>query len=201
MEIVEISDFKTKKVKISFDNGIALVLYKSDLCKYDLSIGEVDEQKWSDLMETLSKRALNRAVGLISGRDMTEGMLTDKLTGDGYPGDIVIKTVERMKNERLIDDNRYIKGYIESKSEKKSKNDIIRELSMKGIDSDKALAVYDELYNKGYIKDETTLIREILDKKHFFEGEVNYETSSKMIQYLLRKGFSFDSIHSAIKNE
>ena len=37
MNIVSIDDFKSNKVKITTDNGIAFVLYKGDLVKYGLS--------------------------------------------------------------------------------------------------------------------------------------------------------------------
>lgn len=201
MEIIEISDVNSKKVKISFDNGIALVLYKGDLPKYGISLGEYKESDYEELIEVLKKRAVNRCAGILTGRDMTESMLKDKLSSDGYPEDAIEFALERMRKERLVDDERFALMYIEAKSLKKSKNDIIRDLSAKGINPDRALELYEELKADGDVMDETELIMNILNKKHFFDEDRDYESSSKMIQYLLRKGFSYDTIRSAIKGE
>lgn len=201
MEIVEISDFKTKKVKISFDNGIALVLYKSDLTKYDISCKEYSNDEYNELVELTYKRALQRCIALLSVKDMTEAVLRDKLTDDGYIETVIDASIEKAKKERLIDDERFCRMYIEAKSLKKSKNDIIRELSAKGIDRDRALEIYDELKNDGELADESELIMKILEKKHYFDEENDFESSSKMIRYLLSKGFSYDSIRSAISEK
>lgn len=201
MEIVEISDFKTKKVKISFDNGIALVLYKGDLSKYGISLGEYSEDDYNELVNITYKRALQRCTAILTGRDMTEKMLRDKLEEDGYIDSVIDGAVERVKKERLIDDDRFCRFYIEAKSLKKSKNDILRDLGAKGIDPDKAALIYEELKNDGDLTDESELIMKILEKKHYFDNDNDYESSSKMIRYLLSKGFSYDSIRSAIKGE
>ncbi|MCR5848414.1 MAG: RecX family transcriptional regulator [Lachnospiraceae bacterium] len=148
--------------------------------------------------ELLPKRALNRSLKIITGHDMTEYMLSKKLKDDGYPDSIIENTVNVLKKERLINDERYIKGYIEAKSTKKSKRDILIALSQKGIDSKKAERIFEELCEEGTASDEKELIRKLLVKRHFDFDNADYGSKQKEIQYLLRKGFSFDSIEEAM---
>ena len=200
MFIDEIKDINSQKVKIFTDNGIAFVLYKGDLSKYGIKIGEVEDSVIDEILtELIPKRALARALKIVTGRDMTEKMLFDKLSDDGYSDEVCEDVIEKLKSERLIDDERFIRGYIESKSSKKSKRDIIAALYEKGIDSDKASSVYDELYSEGELTSEIDLIKTLLTKRRFDPENADYEECQKEIQYLLQKGFSFDSIRSAMK--
>lgn len=202
MEVLEINNFKSNRVKVILDNGIAFVLYKGDLIKYNISVGEVEDKYISFILEEiLPKRALNRSVNIISERDMTEGMIRDKLTGDGYPEDIIDLTINKLVDNRLINDERFIRGYIEAKSNKKSRNDIFRDLSSKGVDMDLVEDIYNELKSNDMLKSETELIKELLEKKHFMFDDASVEDINKMVQYLARKGFSFDSIRSAMKEQ
>ena len=202
MYISEIKNINSQKVKISLDNGIAFVLYKGDLPKYGIKEGDIEDSVINDILtEILPKRALNRALKISTGRDMTEGMLKNTLIKDGYPEDIIDLCIERLKKERLLDDERFVRGFIESKSFKKSKKDIMIALSMKGVNSDFAERIYDELNEEGSVESEKNLIRKLLEKRHFDFENADYESIQKEMQYLYRKGFSPDSIHSAFKDE
>jgi len=199
MIIKEIIDINSKKSKIVTDNGIAFVLYKGDLSKYNIVIGEVEDETIEEIFDRLlPKRALDRSLKILTGRDVTEGMLKDKLKQDGYFDDIIDKTIERLKKERLLDDERYVRGYIEGKSNKKSKRDVIIALSQKGIPSEFSEKIYNELKEDGYLCDEEELIKKILIKRNYNFDEPTYEEKQKQIRYLLSKGFSYDSIHSVI---
>ena len=202
MNIISIDDFKTNKVKITTDEQIAFVLYKGDLVKYGLSVDK-DNSKELDYIinELLPKRALSRALKIVSERDMTERMLFEKLKGDMYPEDIINSVIERLKKERLIDDDRFIRGFIESKSNKKSKRDIMIALSSKVWDMNKCENIYDSLKEDDCLKSEEELIKELLKKRHFDPNNSDYEAKQKEIRYLSSKGFSFDSIHSALRDD
>ena len=114
MHIKEISEFNSAKVKIILDNGIAFVLYKGDLSKYKIEIGEINDDIINEIFtEVLPKRALDRSLKIITGKDLTSGELKKKLKKDMYPEYVIEETVERLKNERLLNDERYIRLYIE----------------------------------------------------------------------------------------
>jgi regulatory protein len=200
MEIKSITDFKSNKVKIEAE-GVTFALYKSDLKKYDIKEGELEEDIFNEIMtEILPKRALDRSLKIITGRDMTEGMIKDKLREDLYPADIIDSVIERLKQERLINDERFIRGFIEGKSSKKSKRDIMVALSSKRVDMNLAERIYAELSEEGSLSDEKELIVKLLEKRHYDFDNADFEEKQKQIRYLLGKGFSYDSIHSALKD-
>ena len=202
MNIVSIDDFKSNKVKITTDNGIAFVLYKGDLVKYGLSVDKDNSKELEFIIdELLPKRALSRALKIVSERDMTERMLSEKLNADCYPEDIINSVIDKLKKERLINDERFIRGFIESKSTKKSKRDIMIALSSKVWDMNQCERLYDELKADDCLKDESELIKELLRKRHYDFENSDYEAKQKEIRYLSSKGFSYDSIHSALRDE
>ena len=199
MEIKNITDFKSNKVKIEAD-GVTFALYKSDLKKYDIKTGEIEDDVYNEIIkETLPKRALDRSLKIITGRDMTEGMIKDKLKEDLYPEDIIDSVIEKLKNERLINDERFIRGFIEGKSSKKSKRDIMAALALKRVNMNQAERIYEELSSEGSLSDEKELIIKLLEKRHYDFENADFDEKQKQIRYLMGKGFSFDSIHSALK--
>ena len=202
MNIFSIDVFKSNKVKITTDNGIAFVLYKGDLVKYGLSVDKDNSKELEYIIdELLPKRALSRALKIVSERDMTERMLSEKLNADCYPEDIINSVIDKLKKERLINDERFIRGFIESKSTKKSKCDIMIALSSKVWDMNLCERLYDELKADDCLKDESELIKELLRKRHYDFENSDYEAKQKEIRYLSSKGFSYDSIHSALRDE
>ena len=199
MEIKNITDFKSNKVKIEAE-GVTFALYKSDLKKYDIKTGEIEDDVYNEIIkETLPKRALDRSLKIITGRDMTEGMIKDKLKEDLYPEDIIDSVIEKLKSERLINDERFIRGFIEGKSSKKSKRDIMAALALKRVNMNQAERIYDELSSEGSLSDEKELIIKLLEKRHYDFENADFDEKQKQIRYLMGKGFSFDSIHSALK--
>ncbi|MBR6383362.1 MAG: regulatory protein RecX [Lachnospiraceae bacterium] len=200
MEIKNITDFKSNKKKIEAE-GVTFALYKSDIAKYDIKLGEMSEEVFKEIfLEILPKRALDRSLKIITGRDMTEGMIRDKLREDLYPSDIIDTVIDKLKQERLINDERFIRGFIEGKSSKKSKRDIMVALSSKRVDMNLAEKIYAELSEEGSLSDEKELIIKLLEKRHYDFENADFDEKQKQIRYLLGKGFSYDSIHSALKD-
>ncbi|MBP5493570.1 MAG: RecX family transcriptional regulator [Lachnospiraceae bacterium] len=200
MEIKNITDFKSNKVKIDAE-GVTFALYKSDIKKYDIKTGELEDEVFEEIMtEILPKRALDRSLKIITGRDMTEGMIKDKLKEDLYPAEIIDSVLDKLKQERLINDERFIRGFIEGKSSKKSKREIMAALSSKKADMNLAERIYAELSEEGSLSDEKELIIKLLEKRHYDFENADFDEKQKQIRYLLGKGFSYDSIHSALKD-
>ena len=113
MEIKNITDFKSNKKKIEAE-GVTFALYKSDIAKYDIKLGEMPEKVYKEIfLEILPKRALDRSLKIITGRDMTEGMIRDKLREDLYPSEIIDSVIEKLKLERLINDDKYFDEQVE----------------------------------------------------------------------------------------
>ena len=57
-----------------------------------------------------------------------------KLSGDGYPKEVINRVMEFLKEYRLIDDRVYTENFIRMNQEKKSCRQIAFELQQKGVD-------------------------------------------------------------------
>ncbi len=200
MTVTEIKPKNKSKYIICIDEKVAFVLYKGDLNHYHLNPGEeVESKEYEEIMkEVLPKRALDRSYKLLMSRDYTVKQLKDKLIGDGYPMQIIEDTIEKLKNEKYLDDERFAENYIFWKSKTKSRKRMIMDLKQRGIEFDASSNVYDELLEKNDIDNEETIILAFLAKKGFAPDSATYEEKQKMTQTLLRKGFSFDSIHNIL---
>jgi len=197
MTVTEIKAKNKSKFFVCLDHEVVFVLYKGDFNKYHLVEGEtVNPEEYEEIMtEVLPKRAMNRSYKLLLSRDYTVKQLQDKLSGDGYPREIIESTVEKLKEEKFLDDERFTENYIFWKSQTKSRKRMMMDLNRKGIDYGTASDAYDDLLEKNDIDNEETIIRKFLDKKGFSADSASYEEKQKMSQTLLRKGFSYESIH------
>ncbi|MBR4581724.1 MAG: RecX family transcriptional regulator [Lachnospiraceae bacterium] len=153
-------------------------------------------EEYEEIMkQVLPKRAMDRAYKLLMSRDYTVKQLREKLAGDEYPEEIIDDTVEKLKEQKYLDDDRFAENYIFWKSKTKSRKRMMMDLKQRGIDFDFSSNKYDELLGKNDIDSEEEIIRVFLDKKGFSPELATFEEKQKMMQTLLRKGFSYESIH------
>ncbi len=203
MIVTEIRSKNKNKSIVCLDGEIAFVLYKGDFNRYGIVLGEeLSDSSYKEITEEiLPKRAYERACKLLMSRDYTVKQLQQKLYADGYPEETVQKTIEKLEGLNYLDDQRYTQNFIFWKSEKKSRSRMISDLRQRGIDSDVAVAVYAKLLEADDIDNEEIVIKRFLDKKGFVAKEADYDRLHKMIQTLLRKGFSYESIRHVLGKE
>lgn len=196
MTVTEIKTKNKNKIIVCLDE-IAFVLYKGDFNKYHIAPGEeMRPEEYEEIMkQVLPKRAMDRAYKLLMSRDYTVKQLREKLAGDEYPEEIIDDTVEKLKEQKYLDDDRFAENYIFWKSKTKSRKRMMMDLKQRGIDFDFSSNKYDELLGKNDIDSEEEIIRVFLDKKGFSPELATFEEKQKMMQTLLRKGFSYESIH------
>ena len=192
-----------KKITVFIDEKIAFVLYKGDFNKYHITEGEeIPEADYDEIMHRiLPKRALDRSYKLLLGRDYTERQLKEKLLSDEYPESIIDDTIQLLKEQKYIDDRRYIENYIFWQSKKKSRRRLMADLKQKGIKEEDASAAYEMLLEQNDIDDEEVLIQNFMDKKKIVPGELSYEEKEKITAMLLRKGFSFDAVKHILNGQ
>lgn len=142
------------------------------------------------------KKAKLRAMHLLERMDRTEGELREKLQKN-YEPEIVEEAIAYVKSYGYIDDRRYVKNYIEYKSDKKSRRQIEQELIYrKGVPGELVRQVYEELEPR----DETILIRRWMEKKKFNPETAEREEMQKFYHFLMRKGFSYEDIQRVLRN-
>jgi len=218
MIITDIQIVNKKKCRIYIDGKKAFVLYRGELFKYNMKVGnEIDENTFNIIMyDVLRKRARLRALHILEKQDKTKKQLLDKLYQGGFPEELIDDAINYVESYHYIDDERYARQYIRCKIAKKSKKQLINNLLQRGIDKETAILAYDdisaELINDsmGDCNLETEDVR--ISNKYMFdiEGEqikkiiskrlpntnVTIKDKQRVYRYLISKGFSSSDICS-----
>jgi Uncharacterized protein conserved in bacteria len=196
MIITNIEAFMNGKSKVFIDEQLAFVLYKGELSRYKLRVGEDITAEIYDkiLKEVILKRGKARGLYLLQSKERTEQEVRNKLKQNFYPEDIIDQVIDYLISYRYIDDNRYTRMYIEYKSRRRSKAKICQELMQKGISKSFIMDIYEEIDNNKDIE----LIRKFIEKKSLKE-EMTSVDIQKLYQQLFRKGFQYDDIRTIIQ--
>ena len=169
--------------------GMDLVTVLSNRLKAGMEISEEELGEMQRLSE--EERALSKAMHYLTGSMKTEKEVADYLAKKGYTPTLVAAVIERLVGYAFLNDAEYAKEYAESYAAKKGARLIALELRQKGISQqDISAALTDFSEEEGAT---STL------KKYLRGKEVTRETLQKAYRYLLSKGFSGETVASALK--
>ena len=134
-EIVGITDISSKKRFVRLrDNGKSFALYNQEIRKFALEEGvRITPEQYADILRILEDRARNRALHIVTRRDITERQLADKLTDGKYPENIINITIQFMKEHGFVNDARYASNYVWCKADTRSRRQMEAYLYSKGI--------------------------------------------------------------------
>lgn len=140
-------------------------------------------------------KARGKAIKYIMYKFRTEHEVRNKLLELEFNEDIIDKVIFDLIELEYINDNEYVKKFIESnkKSKKNSKSMIKLKLRDKGID----IVTIDKYFIENDFNEIDT-IKNILLKKRF-SSNLEYEEKNKIIAYCVRKGFCLSDVKKAIK--
>lgn len=139
------------------------------------------------------KKAREKAVYYLQFSGKTESELRRKLAEQGFSPASVDSAVEYVKAHRYLDDEDYVRRFVEKNGRKKSRRQMEYELSGKGIAKEVLSKVFEDVQI-----DEKEQILAILEKRNYPRGEDSREQRQKIFGYLARKGFSGDDITAAL---
>lgn len=147
--------------------------------------------------QDLKKKARLRCLHLLERRDYTEKQLREKLRAGKteYPPEIIDDALDYVKSYHYVDDGRYARQYVACMRERKSRLQITRELYVKGVGRAEIEAAFAETEEVP----EETLILKWMEKRRFQPGQADIRETQRMYAFLARKGFSGESIKSALQ--
>lgn len=155
---------------------------------------DLSEEEWQELVDKINyKKALNKCADFLSRRDHSVKELRDKLlrTVDELSAD---KAIARFEELGYLDDEKFARNFAEYLYQNKnySDNRVRQELYKKGISRD---IIYDIINNSEVDSVETIVT--LIHKKYYsrFSDDNGRE---KVIAALMRKGFSYGDVKSAI---
>ena len=200
MTVTNIKELSKSRVRIEIDHEFAFVLYKGELRLHKIEEGdEIEDAVYDRIMkDVLPKRAKLRAMNLLKNRTYTRTQLKDKLLQGGYPEQIADIAVDYVVSYRYVDDEQYVRDFIEYNREKKSRKRIQLDLMHKGISEQLFQDIWEEIAGDDEEAIEREQIIYWMNKKHFCPQEATFEEKQKMMAFLYRKGFSINNIRSIL---
>lgn len=194
MYIIHTEAINTKKTKITFDNGVECICYRSEIRKFDLyDDEEITEESYEELMKDyIEKRAKKKAMDLLIRSDKTEKELRDKLKRECYPEFIIDNTIDFLNSYHYINEDNHLETYIRYHGKGKSRILLKQELKKKGFDSEKIGYYLDEYH------DEESELQTLIRKKAPNLADMSKEEREKLCKQLYRKGFSTSDIRREI---
>lgn len=195
MQITAIEWLTKTKAKVCLDEDTALILTSSDLRSYDLEVDSViSPEVYEELYKELDKRAKLKAMSLLQSKDYSEYELHAKLKKDFLLTALADSAVNYVKSYHYIDDRRLAENYVRYHSSGQSKLMIRQKLRLKGIDDSIINDVLEE-----FSFDEKAQIRALIAKKFGEYCQIPAEKRQKVMNFLLRKGYSYYDAASIIK--
>ena len=195
-KITSISLQKNHKDRINifvddeFFMGVSLELVYKFALKKDM---EIDPKTLQDLIEENQKvEGLNKGIGYCSKNIKTESQVKKYLFDKQYPAKVVYYVLDKLKEYKYIDDEAFVKRYIESTSNRQGKRLSKYKLLQKGVKSDVVERVSCEVDVDSY-----SSARKIAEK-YMKNKESTKENLAKTYRYLIGKGFSYEDVNKVI---
>lgn len=194
MQVIHTEMINTKKTRITFENGVECICYRSEIRKFDLYEGEdITDEVYEELMKDyIEKRAKKKAMDLLIRSDKTEKELRDKLKRECFPEFIINNTIDFLDSYHYINEDNYLENYIRYHGKGKSRILLVQELKKKGFDSEKIGYYLEEYY------DEKEELKALIQKKAPNLEQMTEEEKEKLLKQLYRKGFSISDIRKEI---
>ncbi|WP_409340903.1 RecX family transcriptional regulator [Paenibacillus sp. MBLB4367] len=188
-----------RRYNIFVDESFAFSVHEDILIKYRLLKGEtIDNERMLEVIQAEERQEVYahalRYIGR-SPRSMKE--VRQKLKLKGYEQTIIDLTIERLKNEKLIDDGMFAMQWTEHRimNQSKGRNWVKQELQQKGIASENIQEAIASLDEEAELANASKLAAKKLSS---LKGEP-YERKQKLASFLLRRGYTSATVSQVLK--
>lgn len=193
-------DEKKGRVRLLFD-GDSLVLYNAEMREIGIDLADMEqlpvclaEDMYGKIVDLLAKRAKRRSLYLLERKGRTSRELHEKLIDEGFGSEASRQAVQYAMSFGYVNDREYIRSYVLGRMNRKSKKEIIYALRLKKLPDDMISDVMQEVLGED---SEYDAVRRLLEKKRFAHVCEDEQKKVKIMAYLARKGFSYDTIRKA----
>lgn len=192
MIVTEIIPINSKRSKVFLDGEFAFILYKGELRRYGILEGSVlTSECYAEIMhDVLEKRGRARAQNLLLSMDRTEYQLRMKLKEGGYPEEVIDHVLSYVKQYHYVDDARYAREFIRTRSRSKSIRQMQFQLQQKGISAQVIRQALEEQEDTG----ESEAICRFIEKKRIDLEHADKKEVYKLYCSLIRKGFGYEQV-------
>jgi len=187
-------------VEISADGCVFVRIRKSHYIKFPLETGdEIDTEAYlSRIASVQFPDAYEAALTALDFSNRTTREIANSLRHKGFVEPVIEAVIEKLTDNRLIDDRRYAQRIAENQSKKPvGIYAVKRKLRAKGISEEDAEAAM-EAFDEDQQRDAALETARKLFRK--YESLPAREARGKLSQALARRGFSWDAIESAVES-
>ena len=186
MIITKLDKVGTKQVRLFFDEEKYCLLYYNEVRRLGFhEKDEVGQQEFEELNKLLLHRAKLKAMSLLKYQDRTRKELKDRLMRAEFPEFVTEGAIAYVESFGYINDEEYVRRYMEYKSGNKSRIQIKMDLRKKGIGTEILERIFDE-----YEYEEDDVLEEQVQKRIRQKGSVTKGNFQKYYGYFARKGFN-----------
>ena len=196
MQITSLNKDKKHLTRITFNNGDECFLDNDVVFENGLAVGLIVTEEYFEKLIFSSdyKRAKSRALWYLDRMDYTEKALFEKLIKAGFSKEVSAAVLANLCEFSLIDDRRYAERMAERLiSNNISKREALNKMYLKGIPLDLAKEVLNQTDS-----DEGEQIKALIEGKYAHRLTLE-NGAEKVFAALVRKGFSYSSVRSALK--
>ncbi|WP_326906594.1 regulatory protein RecX [Sedimentibacter sp. MB31-C6] len=187
------------RVNIYLNDEFGFGLDLNIMIKYSLSKNmELDDEFISEILIAEDKnKAYNYAISILSRRAKSEKELRLKMSQKGYENEYIDFTIDKLKQNKYIDDSDYSERFILDKLNfsKYGKLKIREALYNKGIDKQ----IIDEKLILISSEDEFKRSYELAEKKLKSLSKLDSQKKRiKLYNFLINKGFEYDTVKKVV---
>lgn len=150
------------------------------------------------MTEITETEALSRVAAYCSTAEHCRAEITEKLQRWGIPYDAIARILNRLEQEKYIDEERFCRAFIRDKYRfaKWGKVKIGQALQLKKIPSMTYSSFLNEIDEEEYL----SVLRSLLTaKRKSVHAENEYELNGKLIRFALSRGFEMKDIRRCIE--
>ena len=189
---------KRRRYNVFVNGEFAVALEPEVLATSGLRVDEhVTAERLRELaVEDLRKRALDGALRLLAARPRSEKEVRERLVRRGLPHDIIVHTLERLREYGYVDDVEFARFWVEARSGANPRGRYVvrRELRMKGVDQD----VADEAMEA--LPEERSARKAARKKLPSLRGLDYPDFRNRLAGYLVRRGFGYDVVKQVVND-
>jgi len=150
--------------------------------------------------EMTGQQAYLKLTALCARSEHCQQEMLDKMRQWGVSEEEQAQVMQRLVNERYVDDERFTRAFVNDKIRynKWGRRKVEQALWMKRIDEHIARAILDEVDDEEYTATLTPMLKQ---KRRTTKANSDYELNMKLIKFALSRGFTMDIIKQCLDVE
>lgn len=186
----------TERLNIYLDGAFAFGIKQELLQDYNLHVGqELTEQEIAQInKDDELKRCLDKAYRYLSFRPRSEQEVRQRLA-EKFGEDTVERAIKKLEVYRYVDDEAFVRFWLEARGDTRGPALIRRELRLKGIAENMITESLATTNTEKLTHDALTLVK----SKRKYQNIPKEEAYKKIAPFLARRGYDYGIIKEVVK--